>query len=105
MKFPAQCPDFAANWMPRPFAIVFSCLLLFFAFKHADLHAGRVSANACRVRVPGTDKPTIAVAMDKNGRFYFDNQRLDERDLKSRLQQAARSPAAARVGWFRPTKQ
>jgi biopolymer transport protein ExbD len=38
---------------------------------------------------PGTDRPTVAVAVDLNGRFYFQNQLIAERELRTRLQIAA----------------
>jgi hypothetical protein len=38
--------------------------------------------------LPGTDKPTVAVAVDANGRFYFANQIVTEDKLKSALKTA-----------------
>ncbi|HEY4984384.1 MAG TPA: biopolymer transporter ExbD [Verrucomicrobiae bacterium] len=38
--------------------------------------------------LPGTDHPTISVAVDANGRFYFENQLVDEAALKARLRAA-----------------
>ena len=35
--------------------------------------------------LPGTDKPTITVAVDANDRLYFANQLITEHELKSRL--------------------
>lgn len=35
--------------------------------------------------LPGTDKPTIAIAVDANGRFYYANQIIAETRLKSAL--------------------
>ena len=39
--------------------------------------------------LPGTDKITIAVALDKNGHFYFENKSVEEAELRTRLLQAA----------------
>jgi biopolymer transport protein ExbD len=89
MKFPRNARIFRGQLDAAPFAIVFSCLLLFLLLSTLIYTPGVSLQMPVASGLPGTDKPTIAVAMDKNGRFYFDNQRLDERDLKSRLQQAA----------------
>jgi biopolymer transport protein ExbD len=40
--------------------------------------------------LPGTDKPTIAVAIDGNGRLFFENQGIEENQLRGRLRQAAK---------------
>ena len=39
--------------------------------------------------LPGTDQPTVAMAVDANGRFYFANQIVSEDKLKSALKTAA----------------
>ena len=41
--------------------------------------------------LPGTDQPTIAVALDKNGHFYFENTLIRQDELQSRLRAAATS--------------
>jgi len=38
--------------------------------------------------LPGTDKPTVTVAVDANGHLYFRNQRITEQELKLRLREA-----------------
>ena len=43
--------------------------------------------------LPGADKPTIAVAIDGNGRLYFENQGIEENQLRGRLRQAVRESA------------
>jgi len=40
--------------------------------------------------LPGTDQPTIAIALDAGGRFYFANQMIAEDNLKISLQTAVR---------------
>ena len=40
--------------------------------------------------LPGTDRPTVAVALDAGGRLYFANQIVTEDKLKSALKTAAR---------------
>jgi biopolymer transport protein ExbD len=39
--------------------------------------------------LPGTGQPTVTVAVDANGRFYFANQMIAENNLKSALKAAA----------------
>jgi biopolymer transport protein ExbD len=39
--------------------------------------------------LPGTDQPTVTVAMDEGGRYYFDNQLIAEGALKLQLRSAA----------------
>jgi biopolymer transport protein ExbD len=39
--------------------------------------------------LPGTDQPTVTVAMDEYGRYYFDNQLIAEAALKAQLTNAA----------------
>ena len=38
--------------------------------------------------LPGTDRPTLAVAVSATGQFYFENQLIQEAQLKSRLKAA-----------------
>jgi len=41
--------------------------------------------------LPGTDQPTIAVAMDANGRLFYQNQLVQESQLRKCLAEAARA--------------
>lgn len=38
--------------------------------------------------LPGTDKPTVSVAVDADGRLYYENQWIAENDLRTRLREA-----------------
>ena len=40
--------------------------------------------------MPGTDKPTVSVAIDADGRLYYENQWIEENDLRRRLREAAK---------------
>jgi biopolymer transport protein ExbD len=40
--------------------------------------------------LPGTDKPTVSVAVDGDGRLYYENQWIEENDLRGRLREAAK---------------
>jgi biopolymer transport protein ExbD len=39
--------------------------------------------------LPGTDKPTVRVAIDRNGRLYYQNRWIGESELAGRLREAA----------------
>jgi biopolymer transport protein ExbD len=39
--------------------------------------------------LPGTEQPTVTVALDESGRYYFDNQLIAETALKVQLTNAA----------------
>jgi biopolymer transport protein ExbD len=41
--------------------------------------------------LPGTDGPTITIALDANNRLYFANQLVTEGDLKLRLREAVKN--------------
>jgi biopolymer transport protein ExbD len=41
--------------------------------------------------LPGIDKPSVSVALDKSGRLYFENQGIDEAELRNRLTDIARN--------------
>ncbi len=38
--------------------------------------------------LPGTDKPTVSVAVDAGGRYYYDNQLVPEKQLPGLLRRA-----------------
>ena len=40
--------------------------------------------------LPGTDKPTVAAAIDAGGRLFFENQIVSENELKSYLRAATK---------------
>jgi len=40
--------------------------------------------------LPGTDKPSVSVAVDASGRFYFANQIVSETQLRSNLSAAVK---------------
>ena len=39
--------------------------------------------------LPGTDKPTVSVAIDADGRLYYENQWIEENALRGRLKDVA----------------
>jgi len=85
MKFPRNARIFRGQLDVAPFAIVFLLLVLFMMLSSLIYTPGVHLQLPVANDLPGTDAPTISVAVDKNGRLYFQNQWIDENDLKSRL--------------------
>src|SRR3954467_8635840 len=93
MKFPRNARIFRGQLDAAPFAIVFSCLLLFLLLSSLLYTPGVSIRLPAASGLAGTDKPTVAVAMDQNGRLYFDYKNIDEAELRTRLKQAVAKSA------------
>lgn len=97
MKFPRNAKLLRSPFDVAPFAAVFF-LLIIFLLLGALLPAPGISLTlpaADDSRLPGTDKPTIALAIDSNGRLFFSNQMVTPDELKNQLRHSAaasRSP-------------
>lgn len=92
MKFPRNARIFRGQLEAAPFASVFFLLLIFL------LVASLLYTPGVHIKLPvadglsGTDKPTVTVAIDANGRLYFESQLIiDENDLRGRLRKAAKN--------------
>jgi len=85
MKFPRNARIFRGQLDAAPFAAVLFLLVIFM------LLGSLVYTPGVRIQLPvgdgfvGTDKRTIAVSLDANGRYYFDNHAIDENELRMRL--------------------
>jgi biopolymer transport protein ExbD len=96
MRFPHHARIFRGQPDAAPFLGVFMLLLIFLL-----LHSSLVSIPGVHIQLPeavalpGADTPTVAVAVDKSGQCYFDNQVCGEERLREKLKQAA---AEAREG-------
>jgi biopolymer transport protein ExbD len=90
MKFPRNARLLCSPFEVAPFAAVFFLLVIFLML------GGQVYTPGVRIELPsadglpGTGKPTVAVAVDASGRFYFANQIVSEAQLKNDLRDAAR---------------
>jgi biopolymer transport protein ExbD len=89
MKFARNAYISRGHLDAAPFASVLLLLVIF-------LMAGSlVYTPGVRLQVPvandlaGTDKPSVSVAVDKNGRLYFENQGIEEAELRNRLSEIA----------------
>jgi len=95
MRFPRNASIFRGQLDTAPFAAVFFLLVIFMMLGSLIYTPGaRVelqlpSANS----LAGTDKPTVYVAIDADGRLYYENQGIEEKALRGRLQEAARKSA------------
>lgn len=93
MKFPRNARIFRGQLDAAPFAAVFFLLVIFMMLGsllytpgvHIQLPAGD--------NLAGTDQPTVKVAIDANGRLFFENQIIDQEQLRIRLRQAAKAAA------------
>lgn len=93
MKFPRSARIFRGHLDVAPFASVFF-LLVVFALLGALIYTPGIPVELQLPRaddLPGTDRPMIAVAVDAAGRFYFENQPIEESALKTSLERAAKN--------------
>jgi len=85
MKYPRNTRILQARFDIAPYAGVFFLLVIFLML------TALVPTPGIPLRLPradglsGADGPTISVAIDSLGRFYFENRMVDEGDLKRGL--------------------
>ena len=88
MKYPRTTRIFRGQLDAAPFAGVFFLLLIFVVLASLAYTPG------VRIELPSVsatnlfaapDKPTIVVAVDANGRYFYQNQMIDARELRDRL--------------------
>jgi biopolymer transport protein ExbD len=90
MKFPRNARIFRGQLDMAPFAAVFFLLVIFVILGSLVYTPGvRIQLPAAD-NLPGTDRPTVTVAVDASGRLYFENQSISEDELKPRLRAAAK---------------
>ena len=92
MKFARNARILRSQLDAAPFAAIFFLLVIFMMLGSliytpgARLELQLPQANG----LPGTDKRTVSVAIDADGRLYYENQWIEEKALRGRLQEAAR---------------
>jgi len=91
MKFPRSARIFRGHLDFAPFASVFFLLLLFALLGTLVYTPGlKVGLDLPQAdNLTGTDQPTIAVAVDAAGRYYYENRPVDENELGASLKTAA----------------
>ena len=93
MKFPRNVrilkgpPDYSA------FAAVFFLLVMFIMLGPLVYTSGIPVQLPVSAELPGTDQPSVHLAVDAEGRLYFQNQEVTESDLNVRLQAAVKQSA------------
>jgi biopolymer transport protein ExbD len=90
MKFPRNARIFRGQLDAAPFAAVLFLLVIFLMLGSLVYTPGVPLQLPVANDLPGTDKPTIAVAIDGNGRLYFQDQGIEENQLRGRLRQAVK---------------
>jgi biopolymer transport protein ExbD len=93
MKFPRNSRLLRSSFDMAPFAAVLFLLVIFLMLGAFLPTSGLPLRLPVANDLPGTDQPTVAVAVDANGRFYFANQIVSEDKLKSALKAAQKSHA------------
>lgn len=90
MRFPRHARIFRGQLDAAPFAGVFFLVLIFLTFNSQLVFTPGVHIELPQADgLPGTTNPTIAVAVDRSGQFYFENQVIAEAELKQQLRAAA----------------
>lgn len=90
MKFPRNAKLLRSPFDVAPFAAVFF-LLVFFMLLAALLPAPGIALSlpsADDSKLPGTDKPTVVVAIDAGGRLFYSSQLVTEDQLTFQLRKA-----------------
>ena len=88
MKFPRNSRLLRGPFDMAPFAAVLFLLVIFLMLGALVPISGLPLRLPVADNMPGTDKPTVTVVVDANGRFYFANQIVNEDKLKSALKTA-----------------
>lgn len=95
MKFPRNARIFRGQLDAAPFASVFFLLLMFVLLGSLVYTPGaRVDLRLpVSDELPGTDRPSVVVAVDVAGGLYFRNQMITAADLQPRLEAAVEEAA------------
>jgi biopolymer transport protein ExbD len=91
MKFPRNARPLRSTFDVAPFAAVFFLLVIFLMLASFLPAPGLSLHLPVAGDLPGTDKPTVTVAIDTEGRLFFANQIVTENELESHLYAAAKS--------------
>jgi biopolymer transport protein ExbD len=90
MKFPRNTRLLRNPFDVAPFAAVFFLLVIFLMLGALLPTPGIPLQLPVANDLPGTDKPSVAMAVDAGGRFYFANQLVSEAQLESSLAATAK---------------
>ncbi len=92
MRFARNARILRSQLDAAPFAAVFFLLVIFMMLGSLIYTPGaRLELDLPRADgLAGTDRPTVRVAIDADGRLYYENQWIDENDLRRRLEAAVK---------------
>lgn len=85
MKFPRNVKILRSPFEMAPFAAVFFLLAMFLALAVLLPTPGIPLQLPVGRNLPGVNAPSVAVAVDAGGRFFFANRLISEAELKARL--------------------
>jgi len=88
MKFPRRAKLFRNPFDMTAYAAVFFLMVIFLVLGAQRYTPGVRIQLPVAGELPGTDKPTVTVAMDESGFYYFNNQMIDEAALKAEFTNA-----------------
>jgi len=89
MKFPRRARLLRNPFDATAYAAVFFLMVIFVSLGSRSYTPG-VKINLPKAdNQPGTDKPTVTVAMDESGRYFFNNQTIEAEALKTSLRAVA----------------
>lgn len=94
MKFPRRAKLFRNPFDMTAYAAVFFLMVIFLVLGAQRYTPGVKIVLPMADDVPGTDNPTVKVAMDENGRYYYQSQIIDEAQLKTQFTNAVADSAA-----------
>lgn len=95
MQFPRNAKIFRGQLDAAPFAGMLFLLVMFLwlSSKLALTPGVRIDLSEVADPVPGIQFPTVVVAVDNSGNFYFEGRWISEEDLRLKLEQRlAESP-------------
>ena len=90
MRFPRNARIFRGQLDIAPFASILFLLILFVMLNSLLYTPGTLLDLPVSDDLAGTDKPSVAVALDGNGRLYFRNSPVSEDEFKGKLREAIR---------------
>ncbi len=89
MKFPRNARIFRGRLDAAPYVTVLFLVAMFLLLSSLVYTPGVHVQLPVADNLPGTDKPTVSVAIDRNGRYYYENQSIEEAELRRKLREAA----------------
>jgi biopolymer transport protein ExbD len=88
MKFPRNARMFKGHLDAAPLASVFFCLLIFVLLSSLIYTPGvRIQLPEADPGLPAVSGPTVAVAVDPLGQYYFENRAVRPDELERKLKE------------------